>query len=235
LISYLTALSGVFLPFKRLQARGIYNDRTKGRWEPILIPISDNSFKTACSVQSEGILMHENLARWLMAPLLLCVTASFGQPTGSAQMRGPISLTVEAVKRIAVDNVQVEVKLRNDSAAAIFLEESGRGDPWILHSVIVIKIMSPERSEVVGPFPDIGAQSVVRLDTGHEIRSIVNLSDPFRTAAGKTIPLPGKCVAEVRYFSSEEQWRLRMNQRSKPQIIVSDAFRIPPGAHKPGP
>jgi hypothetical protein len=145
-----------------------------------------------------------------------------------------------SVKRIARNRVEIAVKVTNHGDSPIFLEESGRGNPWILHSVTIVKVESAKRWIFVGPPVDIQALSVIRLDPGQEVQSVVDFEDPFRTFSGTRIALAGTFRAEVRYFSSEDQWRQFMDEiyhqpagtnAIKPQVAISAPFSIP--AYRP--
>jgi hypothetical protein len=176
----------------------------------------------------------------LVAIAAFAVVTIMGKQSGPLPAKQRIRLDVVNVERLSKDNLQVRVKLVNGSEAPIFVEESGRGQPWILQSVSIYKWIQGRGWVFTGPTLDIPPLSVIKVDDKQELQSTLNLSDPFERIfpSQESIPMHGKFRAQLRYFASERDWQVFMSQIrdpgspssqaqiTQPLVVVSSPFLI---------
>jgi hypothetical protein len=177
----------------------------------------------------------------LVVMVIFAEFAIGGKQSDQRSITNGVKLEVVKVQRLSADKLQIRVKLVNGSEVPIFVEESGRGEPWILQSVSIYKRVQGRGWIFAGPTSDIPPVSVVRVGPNQELQSTVGLGDPFvrKLPSEESIPMHGKFRAQIRYFSSERDWQVFMSQIRasshpspqaqivQPLVVVSSSFLIP--------
>jgi hypothetical protein len=153
-----------------------------------------------------------------------------------------IRLEIVSAERVPSRYVDFRARVTNSGANAVFVEDSGRGEPWVLRSLSIEKWIDGKGWVYLGPKNELPTTEVISLAPKQSMESVVELTDPivFDDPSQKQIGIDGRFRARFLYFRSEQDWKTFLAEirapansplgttRVKPVEIVSKPITVSP-------
>jgi hypothetical protein len=141
-----------------------------------------------------------------------------------------IRVEIVSAERVQSRYVDFRARVTNSGANAVFVQDSGRGEPWVVRSLSIEKWIDGKGWVYLGPKNELPTTDVISLAPNQSMESVVELTDPivFDDPSQKAIGIDGRFRARFLYFKSEQDWKTFSAEIQAPANSPLGTTRVKP-------